>query len=38
MRDTALNIETYDFRFRDPEALGKSLPGNASSAPWSKRR
>jgi Zn-dependent metalloprotease len=36
MRDPALNIETFDFRFRDPEALGKSLPGTLSSAPWSK--
>jgi len=36
MRNTTLNIETFDFRFRDPEALGKSLPGTLISAPWSK--
>lgn len=36
MRNGALNIETFDFRFRDPEVLGKSLPGTLISAPWSK--
>ena len=35
LRDTALNIETYDFALPRPEALGKSLPGAAISAPWS---
>ena len=36
MRNAALNIETFDFRFRDPEVLGKSLPGMLIAAPWSK--
>ena len=36
MRDAALNIETFDFRFRDPEVLGKSLPGTLIGAAWSK--
>ena len=36
MRNAALNIETFDFRFRDPEVLGKSLPGTLIAAPWSK--
>jgi Zn-dependent metalloprotease len=33
MRDTRLNIETYDLRYRDP-ADGK-LPGKLASHPWS---
>ena len=37
MRDTALNIETFDFRFRDPGSAGKKPARNARvSAPWSK--
>jgi len=36
MRNAALNIETFDFRFRDPEVHGPSLPGRPVSAPWSK--
>jgi Zn-dependent metalloprotease len=36
MRNAALNIETFDFRFRDPEVLGTSLPGTLSTAPWTK--
>jgi Zn-dependent metalloprotease len=36
MRNAALNIETFDFRFRDPEVLGTSLPGTLIAAPWSK--
>lgn len=36
MRNAALNIETFDFRFRDPEVLGTKLPGTLVTAPWSK--
>jgi Zn-dependent metalloprotease len=36
MRNAALNVETFDFRFRDPEVLGTSLPGTLMTAPWSK--
>jgi Zn-dependent metalloprotease len=33
MRDTRLNIETFDFAFRDP--VGGKLPGTLVSHPWS---
>jgi Zn-dependent metalloprotease len=36
MRDTTLNIETFDFKFRDPQVLGGSLPGTMVAAPFSK--
>jgi Zn-dependent metalloprotease len=36
MRNATLNIETFDFRFRDPEVLGTSLPGTLMTTPWSK--
>jgi Zn-dependent metalloprotease len=35
LRDPALNIETYDFEFRDPEVLGSSLPGTLVAHPFS---
>lgn len=34
MRDTRLNIETYDFRYQDPVG-GKKLPGKLASHPFS---
>ena len=36
MSDTTLNIETFDFKFRDPQALGGSLPGTLVAGPFSK--
>src|SRR5260370_1261174 len=33
MRDARLNIETYDFAYRDP--VGGNLPGKLVAAPWS---
>jgi Zn-dependent metalloprotease len=33
MRDARLNIETYDFAYRDP--IGGDLPGQLVAAPWS---
>jgi hypothetical protein len=33
MRDAVLNIETYDFAYRDP--VGGKLPGNLAASPWS---
>jgi len=36
MRNAALNIETFDFRFRDPEVMGGSLPGTLNTTPWTK--
>jgi Zn-dependent metalloprotease len=36
LRDTALNIETFDFSFRDPKVLGISLPGTPIAEPWPK--
>lgn len=35
LRDTKLNIETYDFAFRDPETATKNLPGTLHGAPFS---
>jgi len=35
LRDARLNIETYDFGFRDPEVMGKSLPGQLHGSPFS---
>jgi Zn-dependent metalloprotease len=35
LRDPTLNIETYDFEFRDPEVLGSSLPGTLVAHPFS---
>jgi Zn-dependent metalloprotease len=35
LRDPTLNIETYDFEFRDPEVLGGSLPGTLVGSPFS---
>lgn len=34
LRDAALNIETYDFAFRDPEVVAPSLPGTPVGPPW----
>ncbi|MEA2876514.1 MAG: neutral peptidase [Hyphomicrobiales bacterium] len=36
MRNAQLNIETFDFRFRDPEVLAASLPGTLNTTPWTK--
>ena len=36
MRNAKLNIETFDFRFRDPQVLSTSLPGTLMAPPWSK--
>ena len=33
MRDAMLNVETYDFAYRDP--VGGKLPGNLAASPWS---
>jgi Zn-dependent metalloprotease len=33
MRDAALNIETYDFAYRDP--VDGKLPGHLAASPWS---
>jgi len=33
LRDTALNIETYDFSFDDPKADPKKLPGSIYASP-----
>ena len=33
LRDTVLNIETYDFSFADPKADPKKLPGSIYAAP-----
>jgi Zn-dependent metalloprotease len=33
LRDTALNIETYDFNWADPKAEPTKLPGNIYAAP-----
>ena len=33
LRDTTLNIETYDFSFADPKAEPKSLPGSIYASP-----
>lgn len=33
MRDAVLNIETHDFRYRDP--VGHKLPGDLVAHPWS---
>ena len=33
LRDTALNIETYDFRWSDPKASPKKLPGSIYASP-----
>lgn len=33
LRDTALNIETYDFGWADPEVHGARLPGSLCSSP-----
>jgi len=35
MRDARLNIETYDFGFRDPETMNRSLPGTLHGSPFS---
>jgi Zn-dependent metalloprotease len=35
LRDPALNIETYDFGFRDPNLVVQSLPGTPVAPPWS---
>jgi Zn-dependent metalloprotease len=35
LRDPTLNIETYDFGFRDPNLVVKNLPGTLVAAPWS---
>jgi Zn-dependent metalloprotease len=34
LRDAALNIETYDFAFGDPDVGAKKLPGKPVAAPW----
>jgi Zn-dependent metalloprotease len=34
MRDPTLNIETYDFRFADPQFQSGSLPGNLVASPF----
>jgi Zn-dependent metalloprotease len=35
MRNAQLNIETYDFGFRDPEVMSVRLPGALMTPPWS---
>ena len=35
MRDPTLNIETFDFRFADPQVQASRLPGNLVAAPFS---
>src|ERR1043165_8297874 len=35
MRDARLNIETYDFGFRDPQVTTNTLPGELHSSPFS---
>src|ERR1700730_9105699 len=35
LRDPALNIETYDFGFRDPTLVVQNLPGTPIAPPWS---
>jgi len=35
MRDPTLNIETFDFRFADPQVQAGRLPGNLVAAPFS---
>jgi Zn-dependent metalloprotease len=35
LRDPALNIETYDFGFRDPNVVVQNLPGTPVAPPWS---
>ena len=35
LRDPALNIETYDFGFRDPNLVVQNLPGTLIAPPWS---
>ncbi|MEN3380513.1 MAG: neutral peptidase [Hyphomicrobiales bacterium] len=35
LRDPALNIETYDFGFRDPNLVVQNLPGTPVAPPWS---
>ena len=35
MRDPTLNIETYDFRFADPQFQSASLPGTLMASPFS---
>jgi Zn-dependent metalloprotease len=35
LRDPALNIETYDFSFRDPNLVVQNLPGTLIAPPWS---
>jgi Zn-dependent metalloprotease len=35
MRDAKLNVETYDFSFRDPDLAGAGLPGKLVAPPWS---
>lgn len=34
MRDPVLNIETYDFRFADPQFQSGNLPGNLMASPF----
>jgi Zn-dependent metalloprotease len=34
MRDSSLNIETYDFNFGDPELQSARLPGAIFAPPW----
>lgn len=35
LNDTTLNVQTYDFRFRDPAVQEDILPGAAITPPWS---
>jgi Zn-dependent metalloprotease len=35
MRDPTLNVETYDFRFADPQFQSSNLPGNLVASPFS---
>jgi Zn-dependent metalloprotease len=36
MRNASLNIETFEFGFRDPEVMARLLPGSLAASPFSQ--